>query len=149
MGVTSEPETNENWCGSVRFYKDTHKYYSLKVFLIIIIEQCSPRLLLVKSNKSFLNVSESHFMLTSTWNNNLLPAHLFRAQTWENIIFALFGIKMQIHSLPLGATFGAVKLAVSPVTLHTMHHCAHKPDYQALLQGCHNSVPGGPVSFRI
>ncbi len=32
----------------------THKYYSLKVFLIIIIERCSPRLLLVKSNKSFL-----------------------------------------------------------------------------------------------
>ncbi len=35
-------------------------------------------------------------------------------------------MKMQIHSLPLGAAFGAVKIAVYPVTLYTKQHCAHK-----------------------
>ncbi len=35
-------------------------------------------------------------------------------------------MKMQIHSLPLGAAFGAVKIAVSSVTLYTKQHCTHK-----------------------
>ncbi len=34
-------------------------------------------------------------------------------------------MKMQIHSLPLGAAFVVAK-KVSPVTLYTMQHCAHK-----------------------
>ncbi len=33
---------------------------------------------------------------------------------------------MQIHSLPLGAAFGAVKIVVFPVTLYTKQYCAHK-----------------------
>ncbi len=33
---------------------------------------------------------------------------------------------MQIHSLPLGAAFGALNISVSPVTLYTTQHCAHK-----------------------
>ncbi len=45
----------------------------------------------------------SRFMLTSTWNISILPTHLLRAQTWENLIFTLVWIKMLIHSLPLGA----------------------------------------------
>ncbi len=40
-------------------------------------------------NESFLKWIPSRFMLTSTWNINILPAHLLRAQTWENLIFAL------------------------------------------------------------
>ncbi len=35
-------------------------------------------------------------------------------------------MKMQIPSLPLGAAFGVVKIAVSPVMLYTKQHCAHK-----------------------
>ncbi len=30
-------------------------------------------------------------------------------QTWENLIFAVVWMKLQIHSLPLGAAFGALK----------------------------------------
>ncbi len=41
-------------------------------------------------------------------------------------LFALVWMKMQIHSLPLGAAFGAGKIAVSPVTLYTKQHCTHK-----------------------
>ncbi len=35
-------------------------------------------------------------------------------------------MKMQINYLPLGAAFGAVKIAVSPVKLYTKQHCTHK-----------------------
>ncbi len=55
-------------------------------------------------------------MLMSTWNISILPAHLLRAQTLGNLILALVWMKMQIHSLPLGAAFAALKIAVSPVT---------------------------------
>ncbi len=48
-------------------------------------------------------------MLMSAWNISILPAHLLHAQTWENLILALVWMKMQIHSLPLGAAFGALK----------------------------------------
>ncbi len=65
-------------------------------------------------NESFLKRIQSHFMLTSRWNISILPAHLLCAQTWENSIFMLVWMKMQIHSLPL--FFGASKIAVFPVT---------------------------------
>ncbi len=60
-------------------------------------------------NESFLKWIPSRFMLTSTWNISILPAHLLRVQTWENLIFALVWMNMQIHSLPLGAAFGVLK----------------------------------------
>ncbi len=41
-------------------------------------------------------------------------------------------MKMLIHSLPLGAAFGAVKIAVSPVKLYTKQHCSQTLLYQAL-----------------
>ncbi len=40
-------------------------------------------------NKSFLKWIPSRFMLMSTWNISILPAHLLRMHTWENLIFAL------------------------------------------------------------
>ncbi len=69
-------------------------------------------------NESFLKQIPSRFMMTSTWNINILPT-----TCWS---FALVWMKMQIHSLPLGAAFGALKISVSPVTLYTTQHCAHK-----------------------
>ncbi len=41
-------------------------------------------------------------------------------------LFRLVRMKIQIHSLPLGAAFGAEKIAVSPVKLYTKQHCTHK-----------------------
>ncbi len=67
-------------------------------------------------NESFLKWIPSRFMLMSTWSISILPAHLLRAQTRGNLIFALVWMNMQIHFLPLGAAFGALKIAVSPVT---------------------------------
>ncbi len=84
-------------------------------------------------NESFLKRIPSRFMLTSTWNISILPPHLLCEQTWENLIFALVWMKMQIHSLPLGATFGALKIAVSSVT--AVHKAALRSQtllYQAL-----------------
>ncbi len=62
-------------------------------------------------NESFLKRIPSRFMLTSTWNISILPAHLLRAQTWETWFSRM---KIQINSLPLGAAFGALKIAVYP-----------------------------------
>ncbi len=58
-------------------------------------------------------------MLKSAWNISIFPAHLLCTQTWENLSFSLVLMKMQIHSLPLGDAFGALKSDVSPVTLYT------------------------------
>ncbi len=59
-------------------------------------------------NESFLKRVPSRFMLTSTWNISILPPWCARRpdKTW---IFALVWMKVQIHSLSLGATFGALK----------------------------------------
>ncbi len=79
------------------------------------------RRLWIIETSCFLKQIPSRFLLTSALNISILPAHLLRAQTRENLIFALVWMKMQIHSLLLGATFGALKIAVSPVTaVHKM-----------------------------
>ncbi len=72
-------------------------------------------------NESFLKPIPSRFMLTSTWNISILIPTC--SMCWS---FLLVWMKMQIHSLPLGATFGALKISVSAVTLYTKQHCAHK-----------------------
>ncbi len=76
--------------------------------------------------KLFVKRIPSCLMLKSTWNISILPAQLLHTQTWENnLIFALVWMKTQIHSLPLGAAFGALNIAVSPVTLYTKQHYKH------------------------
>ncbi len=42
-----------------------------------------------------------------------------------NGVFALVWMKTQIQSLSRGAAFGAVKIAVFPVTLNTKQHYKH------------------------
>ncbi len=66
-------------------------------------------------NELFLKRIPSRFMLMSTWNISILPAHLLHADL-EKHDFRVVWMKMQIHSLPLSAAFGALKIAVSPVT---------------------------------
>ncbi len=72
--------------------------------------------------KLFVKRIPSCLMLKSKWNISILPAQLLHRQTWENLIFVLVWMKTQIHSLPLGAAFGALNIAVSPVTLYTKQH---------------------------
>ncbi len=65
-------------------------------------------------------------MLMSTWNISILARPLVG-------LLALVWLKMQIHSLPLGAAFGALKIAVFPG--NTVHKAAlHSQTllYQAL-----------------
>ncbi len=73
------------------------------------ILKCTVYKIIVSQKKeltSFLKRIPSYFKLTSTWNISILPAHLL-------VIFWLVLMKMQINSLPLGADFGEVKIAVS------------------------------------
>ncbi len=46
-------------------------------------------------------------------------------KTSPSVDFGAVWTKMLIHSLPLGATLGAVKIVVYPVTLSTKQHCTH------------------------
>ncbi len=68
------------------------------------------KVIVSQKKESFLKQIPSRFMLMSTWKISILPTHLFcvrrPGKTW---IFALVWMKMQIHSLPLGAAFGALK----------------------------------------
>ncbi len=66
-------------------------------------------------NESFLKRIPNPFMLTSTWNISILPP--------------TFLIGLNDHATSFFATrcrFWSVKIAVSPVTLYTKQHCAHK-----------------------
>ncbi len=69
-------------------------------------------------------VSQKKESTLNHWNESFV---------WENLIFALVWMKMQIHSLPLGAAFGEVKIAVSLVTaVHKAALCSQTLLYQAL-----------------
>ncbi len=98
--------------------KTSCKVLNLKVHVYKVIVSQKKESTLNHLNESFLKESQA----VSCWRQHESLAY-YRPLVG---LFALVWMKMQIHSLPLGGAFAAVKIAVSPVTLYTQQHCAHK-----------------------